>query len=289
MCEAGLRVGLHVSIEGTICQAADRAAELGCNTMQIFTRNPRGWKFNPLDPNTVECFKAKVSTLDIKPVFSHMPYLTNLASPKEKVYTLSVRSLKTELQRCVKLDIPYVVLHMGSDLGFGKDAGLRRIVAAVNSALQEVPGDVSILLENTAGGKNSVGSTFEDIRQVIDNVIESRRTGICFDTCHAFAAGYNVATKAGLKRTLNLFDDLIGLDRLKVVHLNDSLGGLDSHLDRHEHIGLGKIGISGVRNILQSSLRCLPLILETPIDERCDDAHNLQMVWKLASEGIACL
>ena len=276
-----LRLGLHVSIEGEIDQAIDRAFERGCNTMQMFTRNPRGWQFKALDPSLVECFRSKLAGSSIEPVFSHMPYLPNLASPKEEVYSLSVKSLKAELQRCIQLGVPYVVSHMGSDLGFGKMAGLKRIVVAIDSSLQESPGETAILLENTAGTKHSMGSTFEDIERVLDRIAEPKRVGVCLDTCHAFAAGYDIATSTAIKRTLGRFEDVIGLDRLKVVHLNDSVGGLGSHLDRHEHIGLGKIGENGFRNILRSSLGQFPLILETPIDERRSDIGNLQKVREL--------
>ncbi len=278
-----LRLGLHVSIEGEIDQTVDRALERGCNTMQMFTRNPRGWQFKALDASLVECFITKLAGSGIGPVFSHMPYLPNLASPKEEVYALSVKSLKAELQRCIQLQIPYVVSHMGSDLGFGKMAGLKRIVAAIDSSLQESPGETAILLENTAGTKHSMGSTFEDIERVLDRIAEPKRVGVCLDTCHAFAAGYDIATSTAIKRTLGRFEDVIGLDRLKVIHLNDSVGGLGSHLDRHEHIGLGKISENGFRNILHSSLGQFPLILETPIDERRSDIGNLQKVRELAS------
>ena len=278
-----LRLGLHVSIEGEIDQAVERALERGCNTMQMFTRNPRGWQFKELDSDLVECFRTKLEGSGIEPVFSHMPYLPNLASPKEEVYALSVKSLKVELQRCTQLRIPYVVSHMGSNLGLGKTAGLQRIVAAINSALQESPGETVILLENTAGTKNSMGSTFEDTRRILDRIVERKRVGVCLDTCHAFAAGYDIATPTAIERTLERFRDVIGIDMLKVIHLNDSIGGLGSHLDRHEHIGLGKIGENGFRNILHSPLGRFPLILETPIDERRSDIGNLQKVRELAS------
>ena len=278
-----LRLGLHVSIEGELDQAVDRALERGCNTMQMFTRNPRGWQFKALDPSVIECFGTKLAGSGIEPVFSHMPYLSNLASPKEAVYSLSVKALKAELKRCIQLRIPYAVTHMGSDLGLGKVAGLKRIVVAINSALEESPGETVVLLENTAGTKNSMGSSFEDVRRVLDAIAQSERVGVCLDTCHAFAAGYDLVTPTAIERTLGRFKDVIGLNRLKVIHLNDSVGGLGSHLDRHEHIGLGKIGEDGFRNILRSPLRRLPLILETPIDQRRSDVGNLQKVRELAS------
>ncbi len=277
-----LRLGLHVSIEGEIDQAIDRASERGCNTMQLFTRNPRGWKFKELNSRLVECFRSKLAESNIEPVFSHMPYLSNLASPKEKIYSLSVKSLNTELQRCSQLRIPYVVSHMGSDLGFGKMAALKRIVTAIDSSLQENIIETTILLENTAGTEHSMGSTFEDIEKVLDRIAEPKRVGVCLDTCHAFAAGYDVTNPTAIRRTLERFEDVIGFDRLKLVHLNDSVGGLGSHLDRHEHIGLGRIGENGFRNILHSFLGQLPLILETPINERRSDIGNLQKVRELA-------
>lgn len=277
-----MRLGLHVSIQGELSEAVDRAIERGCNTMQLFTRNPRGWRFKPLDPETVEHFIQKRGTFDIQPVFAHMPYLPNLASARRDVYEKSVESLTVELSRCTQLKIPYLVTHLGSNLGSGKEAGLERIVVAINSALRQSRVDTTVLLENTAGGENSMGSTFEEIQGVIEDVEKQGRIGVCLDTCHAFAAGYDLATPRGLGRTLRRFDEVIGLSRLKLVHLNDSKGGLRSRWDRHEHIGLGKIGQRGFANILASPLRTLPLILETPIDERRSDVDNIQKVRELA-------
>lgn len=279
-----LRLGLHVSIQGEIEEAVDRAIERGCSTMQLFTRSPRGWRFRPLREEAVECFKAKLKHSGIAPVFGHMPYLPNLASPKDTVYTLSVRSLGVEFERCVELGIPYLVSHLGSNLGSGKTAGLKRVVAAINLALGEASAEITILLENTAGTKNSMGSTFEDIRRVIDSIRDQKHVGVCLDTCHAFAAGYDFLTPEAVTRTLECFENAVGMDRLRIVHLNDSKGGLRSHLDRHEHIGLGRIGEQGFRNILSSPLGRLPLILETPLDERRSDLGNIQKVRELATQ-----
>lgn len=280
-----LRLGLHVSIQGELDESVDRAVERGCNTMQFFTRNPRGWRFKPLDPEIVECFIAKRRASGIQPVFGHMPYLPNLASAREDVYEKSVESLSVELSRCVQLEISYLVTHLGSGLGSSKEAGLGRIVDAIDSAFRQSKGGTMILLENTAGGKNSMGSTFEEIQRVIEGIEERERVGVCLDTCHAFAAGYDLATPRGLDRTLRRFDEVIGLPRLRLVHLNDSKGGLRSRWDRHEHIGLGKIGEDGFTNILKSPLGGLPLILETPIDERRDDVGNLEKVRELAQKA----
>jgi len=273
-----LRLGLHVSIEGELDEAFDRAASKGCNCMQLFTRNPRSWNHKPLDEKVVECFIFKLRTTNIQPVFVHMPYLPNLASAKKDVYEKSVESLARELDRCAQLEIPYLVTHLGSSLGSGKSVGTARITNAVNTAFSHSRGEVILLLENTAGSKNSVGSTFEDIRRVIEGISDEVRVGVCLDTCHAFAAGYDLATYEGLRRTLQRFEQVIGLRRLKLVHLNDSKGGLRSGWDRHEHIGLGKIGEKGFVNILNSALGERPLILETPIDETRSDIENLEKV-----------
>ena len=279
-----LKLGLHVSISGSIDRAVDRAVEKGCNTFQIFTRNPRGWRSRDLTREEVEAFIEKVEKFKIEPVFGHMPYLPNLASPKDETYRRSVESLITELRRCVELKIPYLVTHLGSHLGAGMEIGFERIIKAVNRGLSEVEGNVMLLLENTAGTKNSMGGSFEDIRYIIERVDYPERVGVCFDTCHGFAAGYDLRTMESVESTIKMLDEVIGFERLKLVHLNDSKGGLNSRIDRHEHIGMGMIGEEGFRNILKSRLGQLPLILETPIDKRRSDIENLQKVRELAGE-----
>jgi deoxyribonuclease-4 len=277
-----MRIGFHVSISGAVDEAVDRAAAAGCNTFQIFTRNPRGWGFKPLDFDEVERFREKVKRHGMSPVFDHMPYLPNLASSRPRIYRLSVNSLKAELKRCYELRIPYLVTHLGSHLGSGKACGLRRIIDAVNEAFSEDVGGAVLLLENTAGTRNSMGSSFEDIRRVVDGVNRPDRVGVCFDTCHAFAAGYDLRTKGAVSGVIERFNEVIGWERLRLIHLNDSKGGLRSRSDRHEHIGLGKIGEEGFRSILRSEFGKLPLILETPVDERRSDLENLKEVRELA-------
>jgi deoxyribonuclease-4 len=273
---------MHVSITGAIDQAADRAKELTCNTFQMFTRNPRGWKFRKLDSEEVAEFKRKTSAYNLAPAVSHMPYLPNLSSPKKAIYNKSVKSLIAELDRCAMLRIPYVVTHLGSHLGKGADIGLERLVGAVNQAISASKGDVMLLLENTAGTKNSMGSSFEDIRKILDRVKEENRVGLCFDTAHAFAAGYDLRTPEAVAETFRKFDQVLGLRLLKVVHLNDSKGDLGSGRDRHEHIGLGYIGDNGFRALLKhEAIRELPLIMETPIDERRDETGNIRKVREL--------
>ncbi len=277
-----MKLGLHLSITGSIDRAVDRAVEKSCNTLQIFSRNPRGWLSRTLELMETENFKGKLRASGIWPVFIHTPYLLNLASPKEDVYQKSIGVLKDELRRADELNVPYVVTHLGSHLGHGKIKGFKRIIDAVNKSFPAVENDVVLLLENTAGTKHSMGSSLEDIEYIVSRITDGERVGVCFDTCHAFATGYDLGSRGAVERALQRFDEVIGLAKLKLVHLNDSKGSLGSRIDRHEHIGMGKIGERGFRNILRSRLGQLPLILETPIDERRTDVENLEKVRELA-------
>ncbi len=279
-----VHVGVHVSIAGSIDKAVDRAQEKGCDTFQIFSRNPRGWKIKPLSETETTRFIEKIEHSEIFPPIDHMPYLPNLAAPTDEVYEKSVETLISELKRCDALQIPYLVTHLGSHRGAGKEIGLQRIVDAINTAFREAENSVLLLLENTAGTKNSMGGTFEDIRHIVDRIEHKDRIGICFDTCHGFAAGYEVRTEESLNKTLQHFDAVLGLENLKLIHLNDAKGGLDSRLDRHEHIGLGYIGEDGFRVILTDPrIKDLPIILETPVDNRRGDTENIQKVRELAA------
>ncbi|MEM2593865.1 MAG: deoxyribonuclease IV [Candidatus Bathyarchaeia archaeon] len=279
---AFMRIGFHMSICGSIDRAVDRALEIGCNTLQIFTRNPRGWIARPLRNDEVEAFILKVERNDVRPVFSHMPYLPNLASPKNDVYAKSVEALIVEMDRCERLKVPYLVTHLGSHLGYGAKRGLERIVRAIDKAFSAVGGRVTLLLENTAGTRNSVGGRFEDLQYIIERTSYPDRIGICFDTCHAFAAGYDLRTEEKIEEVIGKIESTVGFERLKLVHLNDSRGGLNSHIDRHEHIGLGKIGEEGFRSILRSRFARLPLILETPRNGVRSDLDNLLKVKEIA-------
>ncbi|HOB18126.1 MAG TPA: deoxyribonuclease IV [Candidatus Methanoculleus thermohydrogenotrophicum] len=279
-----VRVGCHVSIAGSIDLAVGRAGERGCDTFQIFSRNPRGWRAKDLDPRSVDAFRAAVDASGLGPVVDHMPYLPNLASPDDAIYEKSVVALTGELRRCGLLGIPYLVTHLGYHRGAGIDAGQERVIAAINRALVDAgEDDVMLLLENTAGEKNSVGTTVADLSLIMEGIDARERIGICFDTCHAFAAGYDLRTAEGVDAVFGELDDLIGLEHLRVIHLNDSKGDLGGGLDRHEHIGLGAIGEEGFWHILRHpAVRSLPLICETPVDERRDDAGNIAKVRELA-------
>ncbi len=277
-------VGCHVSIAGSIDLSVGRAREVGCDTFQIFSRNPRGWKAKDLDPASVDAFRRSLSASGLGPVVDHMPYLPNLASPDDEIYEKSVAALTGELRRCALIGIPFLVTHLGHHRGAGTEAGQERVIAAVDRAFDDAGADsVMLLLENTAGEKNSVGSTIADLGRILDGIGMEGKIGICFDTCHAFAAGYDLRTAEGVDAVFGEIGDLIGLGRLRVVHLNDSKGDLGSGLDRHEHIGLGSIGEEGFRHILRyPAIRSLPLICETPVDERRDDGGNIAKVRELA-------
>jgi deoxyribonuclease-4 len=274
-----VKLGFHVSISGSIDQSFDRAQTLGCTSFQIFTRNPRTWKSKLLNPDEISAFRQKHWESGISPVFSHMPYLPNLASPSHTIYQKSVDALIEEIERCDVLGIRYIVTHIGSHVGSGKESGRLRLIQALGQAADE--GDPMILLENDSGSGGHMGSNFGYIANLL-NDLGSEKLGFCLDTCHTFAAGYNIATEDGLAQTLREIKGTIGFNRLKLIHLNDSVGELGSGVDHHDHIGLGKIGEDGFRRILRSQLAKRPMIMETPIDSRRSNAENMSEVRKLA-------
>jgi len=279
-----LLIGFHVSIKDSLSSAFDGATELGCTTFQIFTRNPRGWKFRPLDEEEVSSFLERRRQTSFKFVVAHMPYLPNLATPVKALMRKSRSSLGEEVKRCDSLGIDYLVAHIGSHMGKGTMVGVRNVAEACDEALEESTGKTVLLLENMAGQKNCVGARFEELRLILDLVKKRKRVGVCLDTCHLLAAGFDMTSKEAVERTMSLFDELVGLKEIRVVHLNDSKGPLGGALDRHEHIGLGQIGREGFRAFLHhDSVTDLPLLMETPVDDRRRDAQNLQTVKRLAA------
>jgi len=296
-----IRVGFHVSIAGGISNSVDNALKIGCSAFQIFSRNPRGWAAKPLGDEDVKSFRAKLAKSSISPesVIVHMPYLPNLAAPEGELYKKSVDTLAAEVQRCDKLGIPNLVIHLGSHLGKGTEDGISQLVKACNNALgdgkstsshlnqstrktKKKNAPVRILLENMAGQKNSIGGKFEEIRLLLDKLEPKGSFGVCLDTCHIFASGIDLRKKRDVEKMLSDFDSTVGLKQLKLLHLNDSKGELNSRIDRHEHIGLGKIGKAGFAALLQhESLRELPMIMETPVDKERSDTDNLQVVLDL--------
>jgi deoxyribonuclease IV len=279
------RMGLHVSISGGLHKAVERAKDRGCDVFQIFSHSPRSWNSKNLSGEEARRFISSFGKSGLALAVDHMPYLPNLASPKDDVFQRSIDALSLELDRCHMLGIPYLVSHLGSHLGAGWEEGFKRIVKAIDQGLCRADNDAVLLLENTAGTKNSMGSSLEEIAAIIDAFDDLRpRLGVCLDTCHLFAKGYELRTQEGLQAMLNQFQDLIGLDRLMLLHINDCRGEKGSHLDRHEHIGLGQIGENGFRLILaHPALKDLPMILETPVDSRRTDMDNLRAARKLAS------
>ncbi|HUI23273.1 MAG TPA: deoxyribonuclease IV [Nitrososphaerales archaeon] len=272
-------VGLHVSSAGSLDLAFDRALELGATSFQMFTRNPNQWKFKPISVETVAVFRDKRKSSGFARIVDHMPYLPNLASPERSTMKISRYTLDEELKRCDALGIDYLVIHLGSHLGKGAAVGMTNIAEACNQAVAGSAGPTTILLENMAGQKNSVGARFEEIRGILDKVRDSERVGVCLDTCHLHASGFDIGSDEAVRNTMGLFDEVVGFDRLRVVHLNDSKGALGSRLDRHENIGKGKIGRRGIRAFLHyPGVRERPLIMETPYKEVKEMKPSIKLV-----------
>ena len=279
-----MQIGLHVSISGSIDMAVNNAVERECTAFQIFTRNPRSWFAKDLELNEAKKFKEKLkeSKIDRMAICAHMPYLPNLSSPEDDGYQKSIKSMTKDIERCDKLGIPYLVTHLGSHKGSGEENGIKRLTDALNK-VAETKDDVIILLENTAGQKNSVGSDFEQLAEIFSKCKPAKKFGICLDTCHAFVAGYDLRTKDAAKKTMKEFDDTVGIENLKILHLNDSKGELNSNRDRHDHIGLGEIGKDGLGEVIKiMNKNKIPIVLETPIDERRDDFGNIKQAKSLA-------
>ncbi len=279
-----MQIGCHVSISGSIDRSVDNAIERDCTAFQIFTRNPRGWNAKDLEKDVIKNFKNKLdsSKIDKLATCAHMPYLPNLSSPNKEPYSKSVNTLVNEVKRCGKLGIPFLVTHLGSHLGTGEEEGMKRLVKALTKA-GEVDNDVMILLENTAGQKNSVGSDFKQLAGIFNQLKPAKKFGICLDTCHAFAFGYDLRTEKAVKETFSIFEKEIGFDNLKILHLNDSKGKIGCNLDRHYHIGLGNIGKKGLSMVIKiMNKKKIPIILETPIDDVRDDFENIKKAKELA-------
>lgn len=264
--EKKLLIGAHMSISGGVLNALLFGEELGCTTIQIFTKNNNQWKAKELLPEDVKKFFENQKRTEISPVVGHNGYLINLASSKEDVYNLSRESMLVELKRAELLGLPYLVMHPGSHLGKGEKEGIEKIARSIDWLHRKTKGyKVKILLETTAGQGSALGYRFEHLAEIIERVKEEKRLGVCYDTCHTFAAGYDIRTKKAYELTFKEFDKVIGLSRLKVIHVNDSLKDLGSRVDRHQHIGEGKIGLSGFRLLMNDKRwEKIPKILETP-------------------------
>ncbi|HEU17939.1 MAG TPA: deoxyribonuclease IV [Deltaproteobacteria bacterium] len=281
-------LGAHISAAGGIQNALRRGHELQCTTIQIFTKSPNQWKERCIERADGLSFQALRQEMKIAPVIAHAGYLINLASPFRELYERSIDAIVREVARCEELGIPYLVIHPGSHTGCGEERAIELLVDALDAVHEQtVSSSLTILLEISAGQGTSMGSTLEQIARMIDSVQESKRIGFCLDTCHAFAAGYEFRTKADYQRFIDKIGTIIGLERLLVIHLNDSKSGCGSKVDRHEHIGKGMIGERPFGWFMRDErLRKIPKIIETPGlgKDLATDRMNLERLRKLAEE-----
>lgn len=278
-------LGAHVSIAGNLNNAFANGLNAGCSALQIFTKNANRWNAKPITESVAKAFRQTWQESGIGPVIAHNAYLINLASPKETVWKKSKTALIDELKRCAKLGISNLVMHPGAHLGSGEDDGIDRIREAFSEILPESPPEVRLLVENTAGQGTYLGGNFEHLARLIDD-FDEKRFGICFDTCHAHASGYDLSSKEKYHQTMLAFDRLLGLEKIKVFHLNDSLKPCGSQVDRHTHIGQGTIGRTGFACLMQDKrFTKIPMILETPKgDDATMDRANLSLLRQLAKE-----
>lgn len=281
MPEFSVRLGVHVSIAGGFEEAVSRARNLGCSAMQIFSRNPRGWKALPLSSRSIGAVRELAERGEIDPIVVHTPYLLNLASADEDLYRRSIQALGQEIKRGEQLGARYVVTHLGSAKERGKALAINQVVKALKTVMEQ-DSTVTVLLENSAGAGKSIGTLFEEIQEIIERVGRNERLGVCFDSCHGYAAGYDFRSAEKTEALVKEIDQTIGRKKLALLHINDCASPLGSHLDRHEHIGKGKIGLAGFRSLLNHpSLRRVPMILETPKRSPRDDLLNLSRIREL--------
>lgn len=273
-----LVLGAHMSIAGGHEKAIERAETFAMDACQIFTKNANQWNAKPIDPEAAERFRDRWSASGVGPLVAHDSYLINLASPDDALWEKSRLAFRDELDRCDLLGVPFLVTHPGAHVGTGEETGIARVAEAIDRIHTERPdGAAAILLETTAGQGTTLGRTFEELAAIIDRVADQRRVGVCFDTCHAFAAGYDLRQRAGYEAAIESFAGTIGLDRLRVFHLNDSKKGLGSRVDRHAAIGEGELGADAFGFFLNDPrFDGLPGILETPKgDDGEEDRRNL--------------
>ncbi len=284
-----MRVGVHTSIAGALENAAHHARKIGCDTFQMFSANPRGWK--TLDPTPEQCerFREARAGYGLAPVVVHDNYLINLAAADPRIREKSIAAFRREITRAVALGAEFLVTHPGSAKGSSAPEAIATCVASLREAARGLNLDgLRILIENTAGQGAAIGRTFEEVAEIIAGAGRDLPMGACIDTAHSFEAGYSIHTPEGLDQMVKNLDATIGLENVRVIHANDSKTAFGSHADRHEHIGKGKIGAKAFGRIVRRpTLRDIPFICETPIDKPGDDVRNLRMMRKLAGELIA--
>jgi deoxyribonuclease-4 len=262
-------LGAHMSIAGGHALAIDRASAFAMTACQIFTKNANQWNAKPILPGAAEAFRERMAASDVAFVVAHDSYLINLATPDDTLWERSRAAFGDELTRSHQLGVPWLVTHPGAHMGSGVDDGMRRVAEALNRLFDELPDvDVTVLLETTAGQGSTLGRTFEELAGILAMIEDRARVGVCFDTCHVFAAGYDIRDTETYTATMQAFDDTVGLSRLHVFHLNDSKKGLGSKVDRHAHIGEGELGTEAFRLVVNDERFVdLPGILETPKDD----------------------
>jgi deoxyribonuclease-4 len=273
------RLGAHESIAGGVFNAILRGQQATCDTIQLFNKSNNQWKARPLSDDEIQKYFDIQEETGVDVACSHTSYLINLASPELALNKRSRESLAEEMRRCDVLKIPNLVLHPGSHVGSGVEMGTERIAQNINRLFDAMPdGRVKLCLETTAGQGSNIGSTFEELARIIDMIGDKVRMGVCLDTCHVFAAGYALAPRKDYLATIRSFDRIIGLNFLKVIHLNDSKKEFGSRRDRHEHIGKGHIGLEAFCNILNDRrLKRIPMVIETPKgDDLAEDIENLK-------------
>lgn len=277
-------LGSHMSTAGGMANAFERGESAGCTAMQVFVKGNTRWQFPPLKEDDVRRFRAFAEISPVRSVIAHAIYLVNLASDKPDFMRKSVDDLVDELTRCDALGIPGLVMHPGAHCGAGVEEGITRIVARLDEVFDATPdGRCQILLETTAGQGSCIGHELDHLKQIIERVAKPERLGVCVDTCHVFSAGYEINTREGYDSFWKEFSDLLGMDRLKALHLNDSMKPFASKLDRHEHIGKGTLGLEAFRMIMNDErLRRVPMVLET--DKSADlheDRENIALLRSL--------
>ena len=295
-------IGAHISAAGGVVNAPKNASAIGCEVFQFFSRSPQGGKAPELTPDTVKEFKSNLKKYKQKECYIHAPYFINLASSNNRIYHGSISVLKEELERGSKLGVKYLMFHPGSAKDLGQTAAEKKVAQGISEILKDYKGSCQLLIEMSAGAGQIIGDTFEEIDNIIKNVgagldpPAKKRTGqdlslqkslqdkigVCYDTAHAFASGYDIRTPAAVKKTFNDFNKILGIKKLKLIHVNDSKTELNSHRDRHEHIGQGKIGLAGFHALLaEPKLKNINLILETPFgDLRQKDIKTLKKLRK---------
>ena len=260
-----LLAGAHMSIAGGIYRAFERGRSADCRAIQVFLKNSNRWEAKPLTEQDRSLFRNAQKSTGIQPVLAHDSYLINLASPDNRLYKKSLNAFIEEMERAGFLGIPYLVLHPGSHMGSGVEGGIQRVARAINRAMDKVGPSVTILIENTSGQGNCIGHRFEHLAAILERIDNSERVGVCLDTCHLFAAGYDIRKEKDYRSTLREFDRLIGIKTIKAFHVNDSRKDLGSRVDRHCHIGHGLIGLEAFRCLVNDRrFRRIPKILETP-------------------------